>query len=184
MGLRPCGTARCFGLPTCNVALRVSSLRTRQLFQLFLRKIGTRTFFCTRFVRLAFALKNLSTLDQVTTKVFPTPQCFINFVHMGSKLWFFLAIVMSSTYTDRKRPCSVSPIHFPEELLFMEKNGLLIAIRQRVSAQVPFEATHKVLQYCALTRAILCRGRRVHMSGHLELGSFNKAGASSISTWV
>ena len=30
----------------------------------------------------------------------------------------------------------------------------------------------------------LCRGRRIHMSGHSDLGIFNNFAASSILTWV
>ena len=31
---------------------------------------------------------------------------------------------------------------------------------------------------------LLCRGRRIQMSGHSDFGIFNKLGASSIFTWV
>ena len=30
----------------------------------------------------------------------------------------------------------------------------------------------------------LCRGRRIHISGHSDFGIFNNNGASSILTWV
>ena len=40
------------------------------------------------------------------------------------------------------------------------------------------------LPYWTMILAILCRGRRIQMSGHSDFGIFNNLGASSIFTWV
>ena len=39
------------------------------------------------------------------------------------------------------------------------------------------------LPYWTMILAILCRGRRIQMSGHSDFGIFNNFGASSIFTW-
>ena len=108
---------------------------------------------------------------------------FINFFHMGAIFFFLPAIflpIRTILVSDEQTsiPNSVLlPIPVPQEppqIVFSHKrpaSGWSYKFRSRVTtASSTFDQD----------LGHLCRGRRIHMSGHYDFGIFNNLGASSI----
>ena len=53
-----------------------------------------------------------------------------------------------------------------------------------MTVQISLKKERLGLSYWTMIQAHLCRGGRIQMSGHSDLGIFNNFGASSIFTWV
>ena len=116
---------------------------------------------------------------------------FINFSHVGAKFCFVPAILMSSTQTDKNNFC----------FLWTKKHSQFGTFSQPSSINafwncLPHKSPASGCPYKFRSRRTtgssmyshdfghLCFGRRIHTSGHSDLGLLSSFWASSIFTWV
>ena len=116
---------------------------------------------------------------------------FINFFRMEAVFWFFPAILMSSTYIDKNKPCfrwtnkhsQFGTFSHPSSNRVSSNclshnnpaNGCPYKFRSRgttASSMFAHDLGH------------LCRGRCIHTSGPSDFGILGHLGASSNFTWV
>ena len=111
--------------------------------------------------------------------------------HIGSMFCFFPANWMSSTYTDKNNPIygvritipnwKPSPNRFPIELSRIAFPITVLPKDDRTDFAQEERLGLSILDH---DLGHLCRGGRIQISGHSDLGIFNNLGASSIFTWV
>ena len=115
----------------------------------------------------------------------------INFFHMGAILCFFPAIFMSSTHTDKNKPLfSLNKKTFP--IGYFSRSRSNKTSSNCLSHDNPAHGCPSKFGLRSTTRSSmfaqdfghLCRGRRIHTSGHSDLGTSSNLGASSNFTRV
>ena len=163
-------------------------------FPLILRKFWIQTWFCNwqqylcLFYLVFECIPNIH--DQRVILVLPIQilGSVLTF-HIGSIFCFFPANLMSSTYTDKNNPC------FTEYEWAFPIGDFIPSVFQKDFLKLPFPysparrwpyrfRSRRTTESSTLDHDFghLCRGRRIHMSGHSDLGIFNNFGASSIFT--
>ena len=113
------------------------------------------------------------------------------FPHRINVLFLSGQFFMSSTYSDKINPLSrwtkrhsqfgISPSHV--SIGFSQIAFPIIALPKDDRTN-SFQEERLGLPYWTMILAILCRGRRIQMSGHSDFGIFKNLWASSIFTWV
>ena len=114
-----------------------------------------------------------------------------NFFHIGTIFCFFQAKLMSSTYTDKNNPFfhgvrTSIPIwqHSPNHASKFFSNCLS---QNSPAKGWPYRFCWRRTTGSSILVHDLghsCRGGRIQMSGHSDLGIFNNFGTSSIFSWV
>ena len=121
----------------------------------------------------------------------PKSTSFVSIFHIGSRFCFFPANYMSSTYTDKNNP-------FPRWTKRHSQFGIFSqpCFNRIFSNCLSHDSPTKRWPYRFRLRRTtgssildhdlvhLCRGRRIQMSQHFDLGIFKNLGASSILTLV
>ena len=104
---------------------------------------------------------------------------FINFFHMGAIFCLFPDILMSSTFSDKRI-----------NLVFGEQTSILLSNCLTHSSPAR-GCPHKFRSRGTSGSSMfdhdfghLCRGSRIHISGHSDFGILRNFGASSIFNWV
>ena len=131
---------------------------TLVIFQLLQQKFVIRTsslFIDNYFVRLTFTLSASQIFVIKKRGWFSKINKFDRFFHVGAIFGFVSAILFSSTCTDKNSP------------FFDERTG--IPKSEPFPILVPSHDCGR-----------LCRGRRIHKSGHSDFGILSNLGASSI----
>ena len=103
---------------------------------------------------------------------------------------FFPANLMSSTCTDKNNPFSRCTNKHSQLETFSNRTSIGFSQIAFPTTILPKDDRTDFAQEERLGSSILdhdfghlCRGRRIQMSGHSDLGMFNNCGASSIFTW-
>ena len=112
--------------------------------------------------------------------------CFINFFHMGAIFRIFPDILMSCTCTDKNNPYfRLTNRHTHPSSINASSNCLS---HKSPASGYPYKflsrgTTGSSMLFHELGHH-LCRGKRIHVSGHSDVRSFNNSEATSILTWV
>ena len=178
-----CRTGRCLCLPVRSVVQRIFvRARPCQLFRLLLQKFVIRKYFCSRrrdFCSACIHVKcipskcvsSISSLWGCRLCLFPSHAHVVH-VHRQKK-----TLLTMHKQTFSSWCCSPSIFQNLFELSSDNnpaKKGLYRCLSRITTGS---SILNQDLGH-------LCRGRRIQMSGHSGLGSFNNCGGSSILTWV
>ena len=109
--------------------------------------------------------------------VYPNPAFFINFFHMGAIFCFFSAILMSSTYTDKNSPCFRWTNRHSQFCSFSHPSFNRTPSNCLSHKSPASGCRYKFLSWGTAGSSMfihvlshLCRGRRIHISGHSDFG--------------
>ena len=156
------------------------------IFRLLQQKYGIQTFCCIvqwfgRLVCIPVECIRNDVGSSISTS-------FINFFHKGAKFCFCPAILMSSTQTDKNNFCFYERITIPNLILFPNQvpsmlfRTVLPTRVLRVGVRKSFVQEEKQDHLSSHDFGHLCFGRRIHTSGHSDLGILSGFWASSVFT--
>ena len=139
------------------------------------------------FAYLALSLSTSQVYMVKNDVVCPKATSLLSTFHIGSIFCFFPANLMSSTNTDKNNPFSRCKNKHSQLESFSQPYFNRIFSNCLSPTGWPYRFRSRGTTGSSILDhdfGHLCRGRRIQMSGHSDLGIFNNLWASSIFTWV